>query len=95
MRVDSEPELRRLLADQAALREETERLGDRLAWARLWDRDHPGSEMLDAAECLQQALETIGYTLSERDDAIADYEQRRDGGIEMADAYSPALPYAR
>lgn len=95
MRIDGEPDLRRVLADRAALSEEAERLGDRLAWARLWDRDRPGHEMLDAAECLQQALETIGYALRERDDAIADYEQRRDGGVEMADAYSPALPYAR
>ena len=88
MRIDGEPDLRCVLADRAALR-------DRLAWARLWDRDRPGHEMLDAAECLQQALETIGYALRKRDDAIADYEQRRDGGVEMADAYSPALPYAR
>lgn len=83
-----------ITTDIAALREEAERLGDRLAWAKLWNKDRQTTELLDAIECLQQAMETVGYAISERDDALKDFEQRCDEGAEASDVYSPSILYA-
>lgn len=50
--------------------------------------------MIDVIECLQQAMETIGYAIDERDADVAEYEARQDGGAEMGAVYSAAMPYA-
>ena len=89
-----EAEARQKAMELQSLRGEQNLLGDRLAWARNWDRDHAGNEMVDAIECIQQAMETIGYAISERDADLLDYEDRRMNGPAMEDVYSPAHPYA-
>ena len=93
-KITCEVEARQKAMELQSLRGGQDLLGDRLAWARNWDRDHGGNELIDAIECIQQAIETIGYAISERDDDLRDYEYRRINGPEMDDVYSPAHPYA-
>lgn len=98
MTITSQIESTAAMTEIAELRAEIDRLGDRLgdrlAWAKLWDKGRQSSEMVDFIECLQQAMETIGYAISERDADVAEFEARQDGGAEMGAVHSAAMPYA-
>ena len=94
MTITCEVEARQAKEEMLLLRCQADRLGDELATAKLWDADRQTSELGDAAECIQQAIETIGYAIRERDDAIAEYERERWEGPEAADVYSPSNPMA-
>ena len=94
MAITCEVEARQKAMELQSLRGELELLSDRLAWARNWDRDHGENELVDAIECLQQAMETVGYAIGERDDDLRDYEYRRMNGPEASDVYSPSNPMA-
>ena len=85
---------RQVAMELQRLRSEQDALGDRLAWAKQWDADYGGHEMIDAVECIQQAIETVDYAARERDDALREYNYRLMNGPEIETAHNVNHPYA-
>ena len=58
-----------------------------------FDKDEIAGALASHDE-INQLLDGIRYELEYRDKLIAKYEQRKDGGREFEDVYSPSQPYA-